>query len=328
MAKKKTTLSEDTKRIIEALIFASDESLSPKELRVLIEGESKPKKKKAPVAIGEQGEELHAPDANGEGEVSPEPVMTEPEAPVVPAEEDEDTGSELNAKAVRAIVDELNAEYEQESRAFRIVEIAGGFQFATRKEYGVYVGRLTKDKSRRRLSQAALEVLAIVAYRQPIPKPEIESIRGVNCDEVIQSLLEKDLIAIVGRADSVGRPLLFGTTDSFLRYFGLASLKDLPRPREIDELLEARGILPEQMILEIPAEENVQEIEGRLVPQHLQGLTEIAEENVAIAQGIELDEEEPEEEDVDDDSDDDNDDDGDDEEDASPDEPTEDLPQE
>ncbi|HET7152135.1 MAG TPA: SMC-Scp complex subunit ScpB [Candidatus Kapabacteria bacterium] len=291
MAKKKTTLSEDTKRIIEALIFASDESLSPKELRVLIEGESKPKKKKVPVVIGEQGEELPAPDMNGEVAVDAlEPAKMEEEAPVEESE-DEDTGSELNAKTIRAIVDELNAEYEQESRAFRIVEIAGGFQFATRKEYGVYVGRLTKDRSRRRLSQAALEVLAIVAYRQPIPKPEIESIRGVNCDEVIQSLLEKDLITIAGRAESVGRPLLFGTTDAFLRYFGLASLKDLPRPREIDELLEARGILPEQMILEIPAGENVQEIEDHLAPQHLQGLAE-----VATAEEIEIEEEDIEDE--------------------------------
>ncbi|HZV12070.1 MAG TPA: SMC-Scp complex subunit ScpB, partial [Candidatus Kapabacteria bacterium] len=148
----------------------------------------------------------------------------------------------------------------------------------------------------RRLSQAALEVLAIVAYRQPIPKPEIESIRGVNCDEVIQSLLEKDLIAITGRADSVGRPLLFGTTDSFLKYFGLATLKDLPRPREIDELLEARGILPEQMILEIPAEENVQEIEGHLAPQHLQGLAEVVEEDIEIAEDVESEEDSDEEE--------------------------------
>src|SRR5579883_1720349 len=115
MAKKKTSLSEDTKRIIEALIFASDEPLSAKEIRVLIEGETKPKKKKAPVAVGEQGEELHAPETNGEI-ASSEPVMVEPEASVAESE-DEDAGSELNAKAVRTVVDELNAEYEQESRA-------------------------------------------------------------------------------------------------------------------------------------------------------------------------------------------------------------------
>ena len=125
-----------------------------------------------------------------------------------------------------------------------------------------------KTNPGRRLSQAGLEALAIVAYRQPVTKPEIESIRGVNCDEVIQSLLEKDLLAITGRAESAGRPLLFGTTDAFLKYFGLASLKDLPRPREIEELLEAERALPEQLIMEIPSTENVQEIEGHLAPQH------------------------------------------------------------
>jgi segregation and condensation protein B len=104
------------------------------------------------------------------------------------------------------------------------------------------VARLFREKSRRRLSGAALESLAIIAYKQPVSKNDIENIRGVNCDEVLKSLLEKNLITITGRADSVGRPLLYGTTVDFLRHFGLHSISDLPRPREIDELMKEESV--------------------------------------------------------------------------------------
>ena len=143
---------------------------------------------------------------------------------------------------VHAAIEHLNALYEENGRAFRIVEIAGGYQFATRSEYGEYVARLFKEKSRRRLSGAALESLAIIAYKQPVSKADIENIRGVNCDEVLKSLLEKNLITITGRAEAVGRPLLYGTTVDFLRHFGLHTLQDLPRPREIDELMKEESI--------------------------------------------------------------------------------------
>jgi segregation and condensation protein B len=139
-------------------------------------------------------------------------------------------------------VQHLNSIYEQDARSFRIVEIAGGYQFATRAEYSEYVARLSKEKSRRRLSGAALETLAIVAYKQPVSKVDIENIRGVNCDEVLKSLLEKNLVTITGRAEAVGRPLLYGTTTDFLRHFGLHDLTDLPRPREIEELMKEESI--------------------------------------------------------------------------------------
>ena len=141
-------------------------------------------------------------------------------------------------KELRVIIEELNEEYEETGRPFRIIEIAGGFHFATTKEYGEFVGLLSRDRARRRLSPAALETISIVAYRQPVTKPEVEAIRGVNCDQVLLSLLERNLIAITGRGDSVGKPLLYGTTDDFLRAFGLNSLSDLPKLRELEELME------------------------------------------------------------------------------------------
>jgi len=110
--------------------------------------------------------------------------------------------------------------------------------FSTRYENAKYIGYLSSEKSKKRLSQAALETLAIIAYKQPITKPEIEQIRGVNCDYIINTLLEKNLIAISGRSESVGRPLLYSTTKEFLRYFGLNDLSELPKPREIEEIMQ------------------------------------------------------------------------------------------
>jgi segregation and condensation protein B len=115
-----------------------------------------------------------------------------------------------------------------------------GYQFATTPKHGELLARMVKSKSKKRLSQAALETLAIIAYRQPVSKPEVEVIRGVNSSEVINKLLERNLITIVGRAETVGKPLLYGTTDEFLRLFGLTSLEGLPKPRELEELMENR----------------------------------------------------------------------------------------
>ena len=143
----------------------------------------------------------------------------------------------ISADQLRAAVDSLNAEYAESRRAFRIQALAGGYVFATEKRYAVWVGKLLREKARRRLSQTAVETLAIIAYKQPISKSEIEFIRGVNADYVLKTLLEKNLTTIVGRAHSPGRPLLYGTTPEFLRHFGLNEITDLPRPREIEELL-------------------------------------------------------------------------------------------
>jgi segregation and condensation protein B len=169
----------------------------------------------------------------------------------------------IDQRLVRRLIEDLNAEYEDSGRAFRIVEVAGGFQFATVREYGEYVALLSKEKQRRRLSPAALETLAIIAFRQPISKPEIEAIRGVNSDQVLLSLLEKNLVSITGRSESVGRPLLYGTTDEFLRIFGLNSLNDLPKLREIEELMEENAYSAERIeIVNVPESSDAEQIEA------------------------------------------------------------------
>ena len=142
---------------------------------------------------------------------------------------------------VRAYVEELNELYGRTGRSFKIAEIAGGFLFTVHSEYGVWVRRLLKDKAPVRLSSAALETLAIIVFKQPVMKAEVEHIRGVSVDGVVRHLLEKGLIRIAGRSDAPGRPLLYGTTRDFLKHFGLKTLSDLPKVRELDELLDERA---------------------------------------------------------------------------------------
>lgn len=144
----------------------------------------------------------------------------------------------VRAGDVRAYVEDLNAQYGQTGRSFKISEIAGGFLFMVHSEYGVWVRRLLKDKAPVRLSSAALETLAIIVFKQPVMKAEVEHIRGVSVDGVVRHLLEKGLIRVAGRSDAPGRPLLYGTTRDFLKHFGLKTLSDLPKVRELDELLE------------------------------------------------------------------------------------------
>ena len=153
---------------------------------------------------------------------------------------------EINSKDVDNAVNEINKYYEENDRSFQIVRIANGYTFATKPEYAKYVGFLSTEKSKRRLSQAALETLAIIAYKQPITKPEIEQIRGVNSDYMINTLLEKNLITIKGRAETIGRPLLYSTTDEFLKYFGLNTIVDLPKPREIEEIMKDEDFLEQK----------------------------------------------------------------------------------
>ena len=167
-----------------------------------------------------------------------EAILLTSEAPVTPGRLT--ALLETDGKAVAEAVDALNAEYDRYGRAFNIVEVAGGFQLAVRKEFGGWVRRFQHEKTTVRLSQAALETLAIVAYRQPIIRPEIERIRGVNVGWVLRTLLERNLIRIAGRSDGVGRPLLYATTQEFMRYFGLKTTADLPKPEEIEDTLRRR----------------------------------------------------------------------------------------
>ena len=133
------------------------------------------------------------------------------------------------------------------------MQIAGGYQFATLSDYAGWLGKLYKEQGRRKLSQSGVETLAIIAYKQPIAKAEVEKIRGVNCDYVLKSLLEKELLTVTGRAETVGRPLLYGTTREFLKHFGLNDITDLPRPREIEEILGESQFETERRMLEAQA---------------------------------------------------------------------------
>ena len=134
-------------------------------------------------------------------------------------------------------LESLRVDYSHDSRSFQIVEIGGGYQLATKPEYYDFVAKLAESRTKQRLSKAAMETLAVVVYKQPVVRSTIESIRGVNVDGVLRTLMERDLIRIVGRAEGPGRPLLFGTTREFLLQFGLNKLSDLPGLREIEELV-------------------------------------------------------------------------------------------
>ncbi len=147
---------------------------------------------------------------------------------------------DLTPSQVTRAVAELNNRYMESGSAFRIRELAGGYQFYIVPEFTGYVEELLTRRRRLRLTRAALETLAIVAYRQPVTRGEIEHIRGVASDGVVHNLLEKKFITIKGRANTVGRPLQYGTTDEFLKFFGLSNLQDLPLMSEIEDLIASR----------------------------------------------------------------------------------------
>lgn len=142
---------------------------------------------------------------------------------------------EIDAKDIRTALLELKSEYENLGRSFKVYEVAGGYQMVTEPAFAEYLKKFYRVKSKDKLSKPALETLAIVAYRQPISKTEIEDIRGVNVDGVVKTLADRLLIKITGRKDAPGRPILYGTTKEFLDRFGLSSLNELPKLSEFTE---------------------------------------------------------------------------------------------
>ena len=144
--------------------------------------------------------------------------------------------TELHAINLDEIIEELRNKYNQNDNAFNIVNVAGGYQLVSRPEFEVFIRRLLKKSGRLALTKASLEALAIVAYRQPVNRYEIESIRGVDSSGVLKTLLSKNLIKIKGRDTGPGRPLLYTTTEKYLEYFGLSSLSDMPKISEIADL--------------------------------------------------------------------------------------------
>jgi len=169
-----------------------------------------------------------------------EAVLFASEAPLTAAELARASG-DLKASEVEAAIDELRREYETEERAFQIYPLGDGYQILTRPEYAPYLEKLDSVTRINRLSRAALETLAIIAYRQPVSRLQVEELRGVNAAGVLRSLQERGLIEVVDRAEGLGRPLLYGTTRTFLDHFGLRSLEDLPRPEELQITLRAEG---------------------------------------------------------------------------------------
>ena len=170
---------------------------------------------------------------------------------------------EISKDDIDQTVDALNQKYTENGNAYRILRIANGYLYATLETFAKYVGFLSSERAKRRLSQAALETLAIIAYKQPVTKPELESIRGVNSDYILTTLLEKNLITIKGRAETVGRPLLYGTTEEFLKYFGLNNLTDLPKPRELDEIMQDEDFIEQKRkIMMTDLEEKMEQSSG------------------------------------------------------------------
>ena len=135
-----------------------------------------------------------------------------------------------STKPIRGAIRQLNRVYEETGRAFRVEQVAGGYQMLTLPRFGDLLKRMHQKEVDARLSKPAMETLAIIAYKQPILRADIEAVRGVACGETIRSLMEKHLVKIAGRAEEPGRPILYGTTKRFLEVFGLNSLKDLPQP--------------------------------------------------------------------------------------------------
>lgn len=163
---------------------------------------------------------------------------------------------EATSGEIEAALLELQDFYETSDRAFHLVARPGGWQLVTRPSVAPWVERLLVGRRRQRLSRAGLEVLAIVAYRQPLTRGEIESIRGVDCGAVLHTLLDRKLVAIKGRARTVGHPLLYATTDRFLEHFGILELRDLPKIEEFASLVdagEARAELEQAGLLPLAA---------------------------------------------------------------------------
>ncbi len=167
---------------------------------------------------------------------------------------------EETPERIEGTLEEMTRAYRQEGAGFQLEQIGGGYMLRTDPEMHEYVTRFLVGKRRSRLSRAAMETLAIVAYRQPITRGEMEEIRGVDCGQVLHTLLERDLVTVRGRSQALGRPLLYGSTEEFLRYFGINSLSDLPSPEELRSLLgsdpledpEIREALVERGLIESP----------------------------------------------------------------------------
>ncbi len=157
---------------------------------------------------------------------------------------EEASQNEVSEADILEALEQTRAQFSGEQFAFELVEIAGGFQFLTKGAYHHAIAIHLKQTTKKRLSQAALETLALIAYKQPVSKSELEEIRGVSCDYALHKLLEKELVLISGRSEGPGRPLLYATTDKFMDYLGIKSLTDLPKVKEFTPTENTIGEAP------------------------------------------------------------------------------------
>lgn len=183
-----------------------------------------------------------------------------------------------NKERLETALVELRKSYDEEGRTLQVMQVAGGWQLATRPEYGLWVRKLYQNKMTVRLTQAALETLCIIAYKQPLTRAEIESIRGVEVIGPLETLTQRRLITVVGRRESIGRPILYGTTSEFLRQFGLNSLDDMPKLEsfDIENMAEAAQATAIDLIEQESIPEPAAEGDG-------QAVTEAAPENTEAA---------------------------------------------
>lgn len=232
---------EDRKAAVEALIFASEVPLTVEALfKILIIGNNVH-------SIIDNNLPKNGNGASGESNLNPEHDID------FDYEQEAVKKWEFASSAFVDIIAEINYDLQKTNRPYQIIKVANGYQFCTRREYGELINNLVKTKTKRRFSNAALECLSIIAYRQPITKPEIDQIRGVNSNEVVNSLLEKELIMQVAQKETIGKPWMYGTTDEFLKAFGLNSLDELPKLKELDEVMEllSKGQNEEEIILDV-----------------------------------------------------------------------------
>src|SRR6267154_3537091 len=139
----------------------------------------------------------------------------------------------------------IEEKFMADEYSFQLSKAAGGYQFLTKPAYQASIGIMLKQQSKKRLSTSAMETLSIIAYKQPVSKTEVETIRGVNCDYAVQKLLEKGLVEIQGKGEGVGRPLIYGTSPKFMEYFGISELNELPTPKDFSQVVNSVGATTE-----------------------------------------------------------------------------------
>jgi segregation and condensation protein B len=154
-------------------------------------------------------------------------------------------GADVPEEDIAGAIQRIEEKFQAEEFSFQLFRAAGGYQFLTKPAYQASISILLKQQSKKRLSTSAMETLSIIAYKQPISKTEIENIRGVNCDYAVQKLLDKGLIEITGKAETIGRPMLYGTTAKFMEYFGINDLIELPTPKDFSTEVNTIGESPE-----------------------------------------------------------------------------------